>query len=114
MVPRAIGTKLTTTAQTALFTAENQYAFPADLHVANVSAAAVWFTLELYQAANTTTYTLVYRYEIQPNSTGYHVSDDDALGFQMANGDILYGTAGTANALHAVLSVNELAGRSSG
>lgn len=113
-VPRIIGTLLTDTSQTTLFTADDGYAIPTDIHVANISGSAVSVTIEYSPQTGGTVYTLVKSYDIQPNSTGLHLSDDDGLGFQIATGGTIRATAGAANALHVSLGVIELGGRSSG
>jgi hypothetical protein len=115
--PRIIGTVLTDTAQTTLYTASTNsstIAIPSDIHVTNVTAVAANITLEYSITTGGTVYTLVYRYPVQPNGTGLHLSDDDGLGFQLAAGGTIRATAGTANALHVSLSVIEIAGRSAG
>ena len=111
-VPRVIGTVLTDTAQTTLFTAVDGYAIPTDIHVTNITSTAANITLEYSIVTAGTVYTLVYQYPVQPKGTGLHLSDDDWLGFQLATGGTIRATAGTANALHVSLSVIEIAGRS--
>lgn len=113
-VPRVIGTSLTSTSQTTLYTAADGYAIPTDIHVANTTSSAASITIEYSIETSGTVYTLVKDYYVQPNSTGLHLSDDDGLGFQIATGGTIRATAGTANALHVSLGVIELGGRSSG
>ncbi len=107
--PRTIGTKLTTTGQTAVFTAAgaNLTEVVEWIRMTNTTALAGTLLLEWTDASEAVTYTLMGTETIAPNS-----SATLELGAAFPPGDALKATAGTANAFQIIVAVEEM-GRSS-
>lgn len=102
--PRAVSTALATTARVAIHTAEaNPLSIAQHLHIANTDSSIRTVTIERYDAAAATRYSLASGMSIAANSfLGLDLS------FQMANGDKVECTAGTVNTLTVTLTVTEI------
>jgi hypothetical protein len=107
--PRISGIKLTTTAQTTIYTAagNNMNEVVEWVHIANTTASPATVTIEWTDSSAATTYTLIGGQNVPAN-----VAIRLELGVGLPPGDALKATAGTANALQIVIAAAEM-GRSS-
>ena len=105
-IPRAVSVKLTTTAQTTIFTAIglNLLETVDRLYAANTTGTAATLTVEWTDTSASTTYTLLGTKLVAANDTLMI-----ELGFRLDAADIIKCTAGTANALQITLLINEMA-----
>lgn len=106
---RTVGTKLTTTAATAVYDPDDDMRpVVLAINVANTSGSAATVTLTKYDAdAAATTFAIVSGYSIAANSR-LTITD---LPIEMSNGDELRATAGTASVLEVLVTVMESPGR---
>lgn len=104
---RSIGAKLTTTADTTIFTVTG-YTQIIGIRCANVTASPVPVTVSWFSADDATAYRLVFQQPIPGNLYAYFPLE----GFGVDPGDQIRVQAGTASAIDAVLTVVEVPGRS--
>lgn len=102
--------KLSSTSATAIYTAPSQSGSIAKLDTLWVcnTGAAVDLTVEVYDSSTTTSYTLVNRVSGGSNQFGAYTEEKfDFDGLVLDASDELRLTAGTANRIHAVITVTE-------
>lgn len=113
---QAVGTKLTTTTQTTVYTADtangNMHEVLIAVLVANVTSTDATVTVEWTDASAADTYSLATGMTVPANGTVWL----RPINMPLDDADAIKATAGTANALHVVTMVNEKArgGRDAG
>lgn len=102
-----VGTSLTTTALTTVYTARKTYANAVSIWLTNRSAAAVAATVTWFDNDTASSFDLCFEYPVPAN--GMLILEPRGFGLDV--GDELRVTAGTANKLHCIVSTVEIAGR---
>lgn len=106
---RLIGTSLTTTNNTAVFTAPaSGYDQVIGVRVVNKTALDAVVTLTWFDNSANASFHIIYQRTIPANSDEYFPLE----GFALPGGDEIRAQAGTANALDVTVSIAELPGRS--
>ena len=103
------GTKLTTTGATSVFTCSDRKARISGIMVANASAGAVVVTVEWYDSSATTSYRIWYQGSVAANSYVHFAPPE----LWIMQSDEIRVTAGTANTIEVVATVELFAGSSS-
>jgi hypothetical protein len=108
--PFSEGFNLASTVRTTIYTSHDGPNTLVMVRAANKTPAPVAITVEWYKASTGITAALIYGYQIIGNGS---INIEEATGIALRDGDLIYATAGTANALDVIVSVEEIAGRSS-
>lgn len=106
---RLIGTSLTTTNNTAVYTAPtNNYDQVIGVHVANITALDATVSVRWFDSSANASYCIIFQHTVPANGAVWF----PVFGFALDASDEIRAQAGTANALDVIVSIAERPGRS--
>jgi hypothetical protein len=106
---RLLGTSLTTTNNTAVFTAPaNNYDQVIGVRVANITALDATLSLRWFDSSANASFCLIFQHAVPANGAVWF----PLHGFALDESDEIRAQAGTSNALDVIVSIAERPGRS--
>ena len=106
---RIIGTSLTTTNNTAVFTEPtSNYDQIVGVRVANITGTDATVSLRWYDSSANVSFVIIFQHTVPANGAVWFPLD----GFALDPSDEIRAQAGTANALDVIVAVAEIPGRS--